>query len=59
MKNSRKSVQGITYAKTQRQKRRAREGSLEEKVPPLESEWEAWGEGIPDRRIEVGKGTGV
>lgn len=26
---------------------------------PLESEWEAWGEGIPDRRVEVGKGIGV
>ena len=34
MKNSRKSVQGNSMCQTQRQKRRAREGSLEEKVPP-------------------------
>lgn len=34
MKNSRKSVQGNNICQTQRQKRRAREGSLEEKVPP-------------------------
>ena len=61
MKSSRKSIQeeGIAYAKAQRQKRSVREGSLEEKVPTQSLNRRPGEEGIPTRRIEVGKGTGV
>lgn len=61
MKSSRKSIQveGIAYAKAQRQKRSAREGSLEEKVPTRSLNRRPGEEGIPTRRIKVDKGTGV